>query len=78
MQRVGRLWHASVEKMCERRPGFDQQWIVMKSTVGALVAAPFVLMAAIPILIGVVIFAPVIIPMALLCGWLVSEHEVIR
>ena len=34
---------------------------------GKLLALPFVLMAAIPILIGAVIFAPVFIALALLC-----------
>ena len=41
---------------------------------GKLIALPFVLMAAIPILIGVVIFAPVFIPLALLCLWLEADR----
>lgn len=34
---------------------------------GKLLALPFVLMAAVPLLIGAVIFAPVIIALALFC-----------
>ncbi len=37
---------------------------------GAILALPFALMAAIPIIIGGIIFAPIYIPLALLCGWL--------
>jgi hypothetical protein len=37
---------------------------------GTILAMPFALMAAIPIVIGAIIFAPVYIPLALLCGWL--------
>lgn len=36
---------------------------------GKLLALPFVLMAAIPILLGAAIFAPVIVALALLCLW---------
>lgn len=40
---------------------------------GKLIALPFVLMAAIRILIGIVIFAPLFIPLALLCLCLERE-----
>lgn len=36
---------------------------------GKLFVLPFVLMAAIPIVLGAVIFAPVIIALALFCLW---------
>ena len=36
---------------------------------GKLLALPFVLMAAIPIILGAVIFAPVVIVLALFCVW---------
>jgi hypothetical protein len=39
----------------------------MKSAGGSVVAWFFVSMAAIPILMGMVIFAPVFIPLALIC-----------
>jgi hypothetical protein len=39
----------------------------------AAIAAIFALMAAIPILFGALIFAPIIIPLALLCLWLEAD-----
>jgi len=49
---------------------FDQQWIAEVKplkTLGTIIGAAFVAMAAIPITIGAVIFAPVVVPLALIC-----------
>jgi hypothetical protein len=60
---------------------FDQQWITakgvteMKSAGGSIVAGFFVSMAAIPILMGLLIFAPIFIPLALICVVLESSRE---
>lgn len=40
----------------------------MKWTLGEVIAVPFAVMAAIPIAIGAVIFAPVYVPIALICS----------
>jgi hypothetical protein len=40
----------------------------MKWTAGEVVAVPFALMAAIPIAIGAVIFAPIYLPIAVICS----------
>ena len=40
----------------------------MKWTTGEVVAVPFALMAAIPIAIGAVIFAPIYLPIAVICS----------
>ena len=40
---------------------------------GKLLALAFMLIAAIPLLIGAVIFAPLFIPLALLCLWLEAD-----
>ena len=42
--------------------------VPMKWTTGAVVALPFAVMAAIPIAIGAVIFAPIYVPIALVCS----------
>jgi hypothetical protein len=60
---------------------FDQQWITakgviaMKSAGGSIVAGFFVSMAAIPILMGMLIFAPIFIPLALICVILESSRK---
>jgi hypothetical protein len=38
------------------------------SVVGTLIAAPIAAMAAIPIVMGAILFAPVYIPLALICA----------
>ena len=47
----------------------------MKSAGGSIVAGFFVSMAAIPILMGMLIFAPIIIPLALACVVLESSGK---
>ena len=75
--------HASrnLEKKFRTTLPFDQQWITakgvtaMKSAVGSVVAGFFVSMAAIPIVMGILIFAPVFIPLAIVCVVLESSRQ---
>jgi hypothetical protein len=55
------IWTASINNQIA---GGDP----MKWTAGKVVAVPFALMAAIPIAIGAVIFAPIYVPIALVCS----------
>lgn len=47
----------------------------MKSAGGSIVAGFFVSMAAIPILMGMLIFAPIFVPLALICVVLESSRK---
>ena len=47
----------------------------MKSAGGSVVAGFFVSMAAIPIVMGILIFAPVFIPLAIVCVVLESSKR---
>jgi len=60
---------------------FDQQWITakgvtpMKSAAGSVISGFFVSMAAIPILMGILIFAPIVIALAIACVVLESSKR---
>jgi hypothetical protein len=70
-----------LEKKFRTTLPFDQQWITpkgvtaMKSAGGSIVAGFFVSMAAIPMLMGMLIFAPIFIPLALICVVLESSRK---
>ena len=50
----------------------------MKNPLGFIIAAPFVAMAAIPIVMGAVIFAPIYIPLAVACALVENSDEKLK
>lgn len=60
---------------------FDQQWITakgvteMRSMGGSVISGFLISMAAIPILMGMLIFMPIVIPLALVCVVLESSGK---
>lgn len=47
----------------------------MKTAVGSVISGLFISMAAIPILMGILMFAPIVIPLAMVCVVLESSRQ---